>query len=305
MPEWNPVTAAAEAKKNAIIIEFGVPKSGKTKLGTDTKLDLYIAHLDPNDNLNEHLLARHEKYPDAYTEQPLWIPPTPYRMLTREIAQQYVEKVEAYAAAARARAANTGRPGLFFLDGGKRLKGYVEKWKLGESSTLGFRAQAGNTGPIQIQYAESNAYFNDIINAFVGSSLHVVVSFEAREVWVPTVDDRGRTTRKPSGKYEPKMSSGKENEISYTVNALIETLVEAEKGAVVDNRQMWNYVHKIRFEYLGFVGMSHLRNRTMPSPSFDELLDLLHSNIPAETVLDTPHEIVRMDMSGVESGEEE
>lgn len=295
--EWDPGVAAAAAKKNAIIVTFGTPKTGKTQLATSTKLDWYGVHLDPNDNLNEHLLARSKKYPEAWTAQPLWIPPTPYRLLTDELAQKNVESVEKYAADARLRARETGRPGLFVIDGGKRLKGYVEKWKLGESTTLGFRAEKGQSGgPAQVEYAKSNAYFNDIVNAFVGSPLHVMVTFEAREIWR---QGEGRN-RVPTGKYEPKMSGGKDNEISYTLNALIETLVEAVPGPVVENRQTWNYVHKIRFEYVGFAGMSFLRGRTMPATSFDELLDLLHSNIPADTLLDEPHEIQRMEMGGLE-----
>lgn len=306
LTDWSAQLAAEEAKKNAIIIAYGTPKTGKTAMGTSTAMPWYGVHLDPNNNLNEHLLARHQQYPDAYTAAPLYVPIMPYKMLTRELAGQYVEQIEEYAADARRRAMERDEPGLFLIDGGKRLRGYIEKWLLGESTTLGFRAEAGQSGgPATIEYSKSNAYFNDIINAFVGSPLHVLLTFEAREKWVDSTDERGRKKRIPSGKYEPKMSGGKENEIAYTVNALIETLVEAEPGPVVDFKQTYQYVHKIKFDYVGFVGMDFLRGRTMPTPTFDDLLALLHSNIPAEQVLDAPHEIQRMEMAGLDAGSEE
>ncbi len=306
LTDWSADLAAEQAKKNAIILLYGTPKTGKTGLGTSTKLPWYGVHLDPNNNLNEHLLARHRLYPDAYTAQPLYIPTLPYSALTKELCQGWIEQIQQYAADARRRAEDRGESGVFLIDGGKRLRGYIEKWLLGESTTLGFRAEAGQSGgPIQVEYAKSNAFFNDLINSFVGSPLHVVLTFEAREKWVLTQDDRGRKTRQPSGKYEPKMSGGKDNEIAYTINALIETLVEAVPGPVVDNKQTTNYVHKIRFDYVGFVGMDYLRGRTMPTPTFDDLLALLHSQIPAEQVLDEPHEVQRMDMSGLADAEEE
>lgn len=306
LTDWSAEVAAREAKKNAIVVAFGTPKSGKTELGTSTSLPWYGIHLDPNNNLNEHLLARHTTYPDSFTANPLYIPPVPYRLLTKDLAQQYVEQCVQYIADAQRRAIDRNEPGLFLIDGGKRLRGYIEKWLLGESTTLGFRAEAGQSGgPATVEYAKSNAYFNDIINSFVGTPLHVVLTLEAREIWRDSVDDRGRKKRVPSGKYEPKLSGGKDNEISYTLNALIETLVEVENGPVVDNKQTYSYVHKIKFDYVGFVGMDFLRGRTMPSPTFDQLLGLLHSNIPADTVLDAPHEIQRMDMSGLDEGEEE
>jgi hypothetical protein len=300
LTDWSYDNAVKAAHRNKIIGVYGTPKTGKSQLAISTHLPLYVAHLDPNNNMQEHLLARHAKFPDAYTAEPVFIPVVPYKDLTEELAGDFVQRLERYFAEARQRAALRDEPGVLVIDGGKRLKGYVEKWKLGESATLGYRAEAGGHGPSQIQYAETNAYFNDLINAFVGSNLHVIVTFEAREKWVETRDDNNRKTRRPSGKYEPKMPGGREGELIYTLNALVETLVEAVPSAVVDNKQIYAYVHKIRFDVIGIVGMDYLLNRTMPATSLDDLLDLLNSNIPAETLVDAPHEIQRMDMGGLE-----
>lgn len=304
--EWSAAKAAQEAKKNAIIVVYGTSKTGKSTLCASTHLPLYVAHLDPNNNMQEHLLARQAQFPDAWTAAPLFIPPTPYKMLTQEMAQHQVETLEQFAADARARALTLDEPGVFVIDGGKRLKGLVEKWKLGESATLGFRAAAGTHGPSPIEYAESNAYFNDIVNAFVGSNLHLIITYEAKANWVDYTDDRGKKARKPNGTYSPKMSGGKDGEISYTLNALMETLVEAEKGPVVENKQTYRYVHKLRFDYIGFVGLSYLRNRTMPAMGFDQLLELFHQNIPADELLDPVHAVQREEMDdGLTPAEEE
>jgi hypothetical protein len=293
LPElWTPEKGAVEAKKNAIISLYGTTKVGKTNLATRTKLPLYYAHFDPNDNLNEHLLARAQQIPDAGPAYPKWFRPVAYKNLTQDLAGQYVQELEQFAADAR----NKGEEGLFVIDGAKKLKGYIEKWRLGESTTLGFRAEAGGRGPAQVEYAATNAYLGDIFNAFVGSPLHLIVTFEARERWVEAMGDNGRKTRRPSGKLENTMPQG----ISYGINAQIEALVEAEPIIVNNQRVGFAYNHKLRFDWLGFVGMGYLRDRTIPATSFDDLLDLLHSNIAAEEVLEPAHEVVRADMAGLE-----
>lgn len=301
---WNPSEGTRSAKRNAIIAVFGTTKVGKSELVTRCTGPLYIAHLDPNDNLDEHLLARHA----AGFEGEVFVkkfPPIPYKLLTDDKAAEYVQSVEEFAAWARAKArddvAAGKNGGVFVIDGGRKLKGYIEKWKLGESATLGYRAGSGERGVSQIQYAETNAYFADIINAFVGSDLHFIITFEGKEPWIEARDENGRKTRRPSGKIVSTMPLG----ASYSLNAQLEALVE-EVPLVVDNKRVGtNYEHKLRFDYVGFVGMDHLRGRTLKAMSFDQVLDLLQSRIPAEDVIEEAHPIVRANMAGFETEAEE
>lgn len=265
---------------------------------------MYVAHLDPNDNIDEHLVARDKAgfQGEAFVVK---CPPIPYKLLTVEKAEEYVKSVEDFATWARAKAREdeaAGRPtGVFVIDGGRKLKGYIEKWKLGDSATLGYRAKQGERGISQIQYSETNAYLADIVNAFVGSPLHLVVTFEGKEDWTEVRDaDTGRKTRQPSGKITTTMPRG----TSFSLNAQLEAFVE-EVPLVVNNQKVGSsYEHKLRFDWVGFVGMGYLRGRTMPAMSFDQLLALLHSNIPAEEVLDEPHEVVKVNMEGFQEEEE-
>lgn len=304
MSPWNSSAGKKQAKKNAIIAIYGTTKVGKSEFATRATGPLYVAHLDPNDNLDEHLVAREAAgfEGEAYAVK---CPPIPYKLLTVEKAEEYVKSVEDFAAWARGKAREdeaAGRPtGVFVIDGGRKLKGYVEKWILGESATLGYRAKKGEGGGVsQIQYAETNSYFADIINAFVGSPLHLVVTFEGKEDWVEVRDENGRKTRRPSGKISTTMPKG----TSFSLNAQLEAFVE-EVPLVVNNQRVGStFEHKLRFDWVGFVGMGYLRGRIMPAMSFDQLLALLHSNIPADSVLDEPHEVVRANVEGFVEDEE-
>lgn len=300
---WNASEGSKAAKKNAIISIYGTTKVGKSQFATRATGPLYIIHYDPNDNLDEHLLAREAAgfTGDVY---PIKCPPIPYKLLTEEKAGEYVKALEDFAAWARIKAREdeeAGRPtGVFIIDGGRKLKGYIEKWKLGESATLGYRAQRGDRGVSQVQYAETNAYLADIINGFVGSPLHLIITFEGKEPWVDYRDEDGKKARKPGGKIVTTMPAG----TSYSLNAQVEAFVE-EVPIIADNKRVGtSFENKIRIDYIGFVGMSHLRGRTLKAMSFDALLDLLHSKIPAEEVLDEPHEIVRANMAGLETEDE-
>lgn len=290
---WTPEQGLTDAKKSDLIGIYGQTKTGKSELCTSTNLNLYYAHLDPHDNIDEHLLARKAK---GYLS-PVHLkkyPPMPYKNLTKEEAQRRVEDLEQFAADARAECVTKGQYGLFVIDGARWLKGYIEKWKLGDSATLGYRAKSGEKGVASIEYAESNSYFADIVNSFVGSNVSLAITFEGREKWVESQGENGRKSRRPSGRFEARIPG----DVSFSFNALVETVVEAVPTVVVDMKQQYEFVHKLRFEYLGYVGMSYMRGRTIPASGFDAMINLLRSELPeAENLVVEPkHEIRRMDM---------
>lgn len=302
---WDEEYGAKAARRNAILAIYGKAKTGKSDFCTKCTGPLYYAHFDPNDNLDAQLLSRAKTY-----EGPAHVikcPPIPYKLLTTEAATEYVTKLEKFAAWARSVAREAEergeRGGVFVIDGGRRLKGYIEKMILGESATLGYRASAGErSGVSQIQYAESNTYLADIINAFVGSALHLVVTFEGKDEWKMMADESGKRKRQPTGKVQTTMPQN----TSFSINAQIEALVEEVPVIVNNQRQGSTFEHKLRLDYVGFDGMGHLRGRTLPNLGLDALLDLMYSNIPAEAVLDEPHEIQRVDMEGfVETEDDE
>ena len=294
---WDTDYGKKAARKNTILAVYGKAKTGKSELCTRSTGPLYYAHFDPNDSLDAQLLAREAAGLKGEVFA-IKCPPVPYRLLTEEKAHEYVKQLEDFAAWARGKArdddAAGSYPGVFVIDGGRRLKGYIEKWLLGESSTLGYRASRGErSGISQVQYAESNTYLADIVNAFVGSPLHLVVTFEGKDEW-KLMEVDGKRGRHPTGKVRTSMP----DQTSFSINAQMETLVEEVPMVVNNQRVGTDFVHKLRFDYVGFTGMGYLRGRTMPAMSLDELLDLLHSKIPADAVLDEPHDIVRANMEG-------
>lgn len=283
---------------------FGVSKSGKSEFSTRATGPLYIAHLDPQDNLDAHLAARKAAGFEGVVYEPLRIPTLPYALLTEDEAKRRVELVEGFIRDAINQSWQDDKdgkyPGLFVIDGGVRLKGYIEKWKLGESSTLGYRAEAGGHGPSQIEYAATNAYLADLVSRFSGTPLNFIITFQGKEEWRQYFED-GKRVRRPSGKIVTSMPGS----VLWALNANIEAFVEMQ-DVVSNNVKVGSQpMHKLRFDLMGVPGMDYLRERVMPAMSFDQLRDLLNSNLPAEEVLEPPHEIERVDTTEPLDGGEE
>lgn len=271
------------AWRNIIINITGESKSGKTHLAVRSSGPRYIAYLDRNTALAYQLLnAEKEGFPYELVEVEE-ILPVPYESLTVEMAEEYVRKVEVLASRAIREAVQLGLQGLhggtFIVDGALILKGYIEKWKLGESSTLGYRAKRGDRGVSQIQYAESNAYFNDFVGRFAGQNIDLILTWEGRRVWEEYFDDNGSKQRRATNRFR---SSGPES-MSFAINAEVQTLVEAE-DVVVNNRLTGEqrFKHKVLIGYNAF--NTNLRGKKVKIDSFNELKELfLGDVVPPES----------------------
>lgn len=290
---WMPEEAKKRVNRNVIVTLFGATKTGKSHFATHTERPLYYAFLDPNNNLDALLLKSSQVFEGPI--YPMVIPSLAYDLLTQDEAERRVKAVEGFAAKARAKAREdleAGRPtGTFVLDGAVKFKGYVEKWMLGESATLGWRAARGERGgPSTFDYAKSNAYIMDFISAFAGSPLDVIIIWEGRRVWAK--DESGQSVA--TNRFKTSMPEL----ASFAINAEIETLVEMVP-IVVDNRKQGEYAQpKVRIGWNAYG--QHLRERTLPAKSFKELKDLFFADLDLqEKVLDPPHEVTPANTEGL------
>lgn len=286
--------AITAARQNIIVTVFGATKTGKTQLVTRCARPLYIAYLDtlPEATLDQHLLRAEEEGYEGDVHK-LVIPPIKYRLLTSEEAESRVRRVENFADWAKAEAKTTG--GTFVLDGAIKLKGYIEKYLLGDSATLGYRAQRGQRGgPTPFAYAESNTYLMDFISSFAGSDLDVVLTWEGRRKFVDRIDENGRKSSNATDDFRSSMPETS----SFAINVQVETLVEMEP-IIVDNKRVGVQAkHKVRVDWGSCP--SYLRGRTFPAKGFDQLKELLLGDLPADKVLDEPHEVVRANTEGLD-----
>lgn len=268
---YNRGESIAAARKNVNVAVFGAAKTGKTYFAVRSERPLYIAYLDPNPNLDAQLVQSEQ---DGFTGEvyKLVIPTMKYSLLTDDEATKRVRMVEQFADWARATArtkAAAGEPtGAFVIDGAVKLKGYIEKMLLGESATLGYRAQRGQRGgPSTYDYAASNAYMMDVVSAFAGVPLDVVTTWEGRRIWDPTFDDTGRRVgASPTDRY----SSSMPDVASYAIGAQVETFID-QVPIVVDNKLtgQYRYENKIRIGWNAYAG--YLQGRTMKAKTFKEL----------------------------------
>lgn len=271
---------ANKAWSNVIINITGESKSGKTHLAVRSAGPRYIAYLDRNTSLSYQLLRADEEgfRWDADNEEVEEIPPIPYADLTKEEAQERVGRVERMAIKAIANAQSLGESGrhggTFIIDGALLLKGYIEKWKLGESSTLGYRAKRGDRGVSQIEYAESNAYFNDIISRFAGQNIDLILTWEGKRIWENYFDEANRRQSRPTNRFR---SSGPES-MSFAINAEVQTTAIVEP--VVENNKVTDQVrvkHRVLIGYNAF--NSTLRGRMVNVSTFTELKQLFLDGI--------------------------
>lgn len=290
-------TAVVSAKSNVILAVFGESKSGKTHFAVRCQRPLYIAYLDPNTNLDYHLLNAEKQYPgDVYK---LVIPPIRYEDLSKYEAQTRVDRVEEFAKWARAeaeQAVEAGKPaGTFVIDGCTLLKGYLEKALLGESTTLGWRPAKGETGgPNRFAYAQSNAYIRDIVSGFVHSKLDVVLVWEGRPVY-------------SNGELTSRYKSTMPLQVPFAVNAQVETLVALEP--IVENgvRVGMQAVPELRIGWNAY--SMDLQDRRMPAVDFATLKDIFLADVPgvvaAEMLRPAGEEVIRANLGSIlESGEE-
>ena len=281
------------AWSNVIVNITGESKSGKTHLAIRSEGPRYVAYLDRNTSLAFQILkADTEGFKwNEDSEEIELIAPMPYADLTVEAAEQHVKKVEALASRALIKskllAAQGEHGGTFIIDGALLLKGYIEKWKLGESSTLGYRAKRGERGVSSIQYAESNAYFNDLISRFAGQNIDLVLLWEGRRIWEDYYTDAGAKQSRPTNRFR---SSGPES-MSFAINAEVQTTAIVEpvivNNKVTDQQQV---KHRVLIGYNAF--NSNLRGRMVKVDSFKELKELFLSGVEDSRFVPAEAEVV-------------
>ena len=266
---------AHKAWSNVVVNITGESKSGKTHLALRSEGPRYVAYLDRNTSLSFQILkAAEDGFEwDESNEEIEEITPIPYNELTVEEAEKRVNKVERLIARAisksQALASTARHGGTFIIDGALLLKGYIEKWKLGESATLGYRAKRGERGVSPLQYAESNAYFNDLVSRFAGQNIDLVLTWEGRRIWEEYYDDGGSKQRRATNRFR---STGPES-MSYAVNAEVQTMAVTEP--VIENNKVTDQLrvkHRVLIGYNAF--NSNLRGRVVRVDSFKELKEL-------------------------------
>ena len=260
-------SAIRTAKKNMVITVFGDSKTGKTHFAIRCARPLYLAYLDPRPDIHQMLLKAESEGYEGPVEL-LVIPPIPYKDLSRYEAEARVRKVEAFGEWAREQAAG-GSGGTFVLDGGTMFRGYLEKALIGESQTLGWRAEKGERGgPSRFDSVKSNSAMRDFVGQFAGSALDVIFVWEGRQIY---------SNDQPTSRYKTTMPK----QVPFALNAQVETLVVLEP--VVVNQQQVGYtaVPEIRIDWNSYdLG---LYDRRLPAMGFDALKRLFLVDVPAGT----------------------
>ena len=282
------------AWSNLIINITGESKSGKTHLAVRCRGPRYIANLDRNTSLSYQLVrADEEGFTWTDLDEVETITPIPYSDLTVEEAEKRVRLVETLARRAieqsKASALLGRHGGTFIIDGALLLKGYIEKWKLGESSTLGYRAKRGERGVSTLQYAESNSYLNDFIGRFAGQNIDLILTWEGRRVWENFSDDAGVRQSRPTNRFR---SSGPES-MSFAINAEVQTVAIAEP--IVENNRVtdqYRIKHRVLIGYNAF--SSNLRGRMVVVDSFNELKELFLDGIEDSRFIKPEAEVVEI-----------
>ena len=277
-------TAVENANRNLIVTVYGDSKSGKTHFAVRCERPLYMIYLDPLPSLDFALLkAEAEGYTgDVYK---LVIPPMAkkvgdawvgqdYEHFSKADAERIVDEVKQAADHARASAAVdtlAGRPGgTLVVDGMSMFKGYLEKAVLGESASLGWRAERGERGgPSRFDYAKSNAAMRDFVMQFSGSKLDVVLVWEASRVYV-------------GGEPTNRFKSTRPDRLPYCISAEVET-VKVKEPVVRNNETVGTrVVPHLRIGWNTYDPA--LEDRLMLARGFDGLKRLFLVDVPAKRV---------------------
>lgn len=277
---WDHNTAVTDASKNMILTVFGDSKTGKTHFATHSGRPLYMIYMDPNTSLDFALLKAEA---DGFKGpvQKLVIPPLAkwangewigqdYDHFSKGDAERIVSEVKQAADSARAQAAidvAAGKPGgTLVVDGMSMFKGYLEKAVLGESASLGWRAERGERGgPSRFDYAKSNAAMRDFVMQFSGAKLDVILVWEASRVYA-------------GGEPTDRFKSTRPDRLPYCISAEIET-VKIKEPVVKDNVQVGTrVVPHIRIGWNTYD--PSLEDRLMKANGFDALKRLFLVTLP-------------------------
>lgn len=284
----------ADPTGNIILDVSGAPKTGKSHFAAHAKRPLYLLYSDPNTNLDAVLLKANAdlEAQESGSSKPVFpqlVEPVEYANLTREAAGEIMSAAHGFGAWAR----DQGNGGTFVVDGALYLKGYFEKAVLGESATLGFRAEKGQRGPSPIEYSKSNTALKDFVTGFVGSDLDVILTWEGREIWQENWEN-GRKTREPTGKFKTSSPAS----LGFVTSAYIEMVMVLEPiKRIVDGIETdagTKVAHRVRIGPNGY--NPNLYDLMVPLRGPEELKSLLFAWKPgtspaeraeAEAKLDT------------------
>jgi len=232
---FDKVVSQAQAASNFIAIVYGGYKTGKTHFWNQSIRPLYVVYLDTNPNLETHLIKSSENFGDEVYK--LVLRPVPYEQLTPKLCEEYLDKIQAFADWAKAHAAEEvakGNPGgTFVVDGATYLKGYLEKFYLGESATLGYRPKQGERSGISTyDYVKPNGALFEFIAGFTGQKLDCVLVFEGRPVWRKVVNSKGQEESQRTDAWR----STRPDRVPFAVNVEVETMKVLERLNPADNK---------------------------------------------------------------------
>ena len=139
---------------------------------------------------------------------------------------------------------------------------------------MGYRAKRGERGVSPLQYAESNAYFNDLVSRFAGQNIDLVLTWEGRRIWEEYYDDSGQKQRRATNRFR---STGPES-MSYAINAEVQTTAIVE-NVIANNKvtDQQTVKHRVLIGYNAFD--SNLRGRMVKIDSFKELKELFLNSV--------------------------
>lgn len=294
---YDRVEGAQRVWSNIVVSAYGATKRGKTHFGVRADSPRYVCWADPNDTLDYHLLkAEADGYStdDTFVQR---IPPIALRDLTRENAQANVDAIEQFAKWAvqdSARRVAAGEPGgTFILDGATMFKGYLEKAMLGESQTLGWRAEKGQRGgPSRFDAKLPNYRIRDFFAMFGQTGLDALLIWEGRQHWEGD---------NPTDRYNSTMPGAAD----FAVNAIVElVLVKKDRTGTVNGvtKVIGTEVeHRVRIGYNSFD--SGLNDVTLPLPDgFKGLKELLLADVPVPEEMREPMGAPAADESMFEGG---
>lgn len=228
---FDPEASKAQAARNFLVIVYGGYKTGKTDFWNQAQRPLYVVYLDTNPNLETHLIKSSKVWGDEVYK--LVLPPMKYEELTEAIAKDYLDKIDKFAEWAKQhaneRVAEGKYGGTFVVDGATYLKGYLEKYHLGESPTLGYRPKRGERAAYSTyDFVKPNGAMFDFIAGFTRQNLDACFVFEGRPVWGTGTDGKSFKT--------DKWRSTRPDRVPYAINAELETLKILERANPADNK---------------------------------------------------------------------
>ena len=292
------------AAHNFITVVFGGYKTGKTHFWNQSVRPLYVVYLDTNPNLDSHLLKSRGFGDEVYI---LRIPPIPYKDLTEEIAKSYLDKIEKFAEWAKENARKNvaeGKPGgTFVVDGATYLKGYLEKFYLTESPTLGYRPAAGSRAAYSTyDFVKPNSAIFEFVSGFTQQSLDAIFVFEGRQIWRNELDSKGVAKSVKTDAWK----STRPDRLPFAVNAEIETMKVVERANPSDNKSPLISRMKMRVVYNSEnPAFDHMVFDALGHQQFKEMM--LSEAVGTEALKDAKHisEVTRANSSGLMETEDE